>query len=209
MEAGTRDGAETTQTREVLDRYRLGAAEAADRLFATHHEKLLKRARGHPWMRGLKAHTTSEDVVAEVFARALAGGFFERFADRGRGSLEHALTKILERTLADGYRRLGTRSRGFFQELRVGEGETRSRHTPSCFPAVDATPTSSARAEELLALCRKTLDAEEWEVWQAVELLGLDSLAIAARIGKSASAARSILHRARMKLLRALAEAQD
>jgi DNA-directed RNA polymerase specialized sigma24 family protein len=157
-------------------------------------------------MRGLEAHTTSEDVVAEVFARALAGGFFERFADRGRGSLERAMTSILERTLADGYRRLGAHRRGLSLALRAGGAPSRSRHEPDHIPATDATPTSSARAAELLDLCRKTLDEEEWEVWRATEILGLDSLAIAGHIGKSASAARSILHRARMKLLRVLAD---
>jgi RNA polymerase sigma factor (sigma-70 family) len=210
--ARRRDGdgcAETTSTRAVLDQYRSGVTGAEQRLFLTHRERLLRRARRHPWMRGLSAHTTCEDVVDEVFVRALAGGFFERFDDRGRGSLLRALTRILERVVADGYRRLGTHESG---RLRTVEQAAAGPETPSWRPVAsgeEPSPTSNVRAVEMLGLCRRILDPEEWEVWRLTEIVGLESRAIGERIGRSASASRSVLHRARAKLLRVFAAAAD
>lgn len=206
---GSDGGAETTLTRVMLDRYRRGESGGEHRLFGTHRERLLERARKHPWMRGLSAHTTCEDVVGEVFVRALAGGFFERFDDRGRGSLLRALTRILDRVLADWYRRLGTHKRGRIVTLAQ---EAAGAEVPSCRrPASgdESTPTSSARAAEMLGTCRRVLDPEEWEVWRLSELLGLESDSVGGRIGKSSSAARSILHRARAKLMRAFSDGTD
>ena len=206
---GTDGSAETTLTRVMLDQYRRGVTGGEHRLFDTHRERLLTRARKHPWMRGLSAHTTCEDVVDEVFLRALAGGFFERFDDRGRGSLLRALTRILDRVLADGYRRLGAHKRGrneAFARENAGPEDPSWRRLAA---GEESTPTSSARAAEMLGMCRRVLDPEEWEVWRLTEILGLESQAVGERVGKSSSAARSILHRARTKLLRAFSAASE
>src|SRR5262245_22188671 len=82
-------------TRAQLAAWLAGDAEAARALFSRHRDELLARAQSHRLMRRLKGHVTAEDMVAEVFLRALSSGLLQRFEVRGKGSLMGGLYTVL------------------------------------------------------------------------------------------------------------------
>jgi RNA polymerase sigma factor (sigma-70 family) len=194
-------------TRSVLLAYRLGDDEAERRLFERCRGLLVARARTHPRMRPVQHEYSPEDVAHEVLWRALSSGLLERFEHRGKGSLEAALQTVLERTLVDMGRRLTARKRG--------GGRRRVELTPTggeapggieVLSGQDTTPTSSARARELLELARRVLSDREHEAWHLLEVEGLDSVEAATRLGVSPSAVRGLLFRAQARLIRTLGD---
>jgi RNA polymerase sigma factor (sigma-70 family) len=195
-------------TREQLAAWLAGDAEAARGLFARHRDELLARAQAHRLMRPLRRQVTPEDVVDEVFLRALSSGLFRRFEDRGKGSLMGALYTVLDRVLADQARRhFGTQKRGAGVEhvaldealLGAGDGAPASG---------DPTPTSHARASDLLDICRTALPAREWEVWRLRQVESLDFGDIAGRLHLSESAVRGLHFRAKERIVTLLGRSQ-
>ena len=115
------------------------------------------------------------------------------------------LFTILDRVLADVYRRHGARKRP--GRLAQGKGHAEESDEPEesdRLLSLEPTPTSSVRAKELIELCREHLDEREWQVWSLTEVDGLDSPAIASRMDISDAAVRGVLRRARKKLLEVL-----
>ena len=174
---------------------------ARDELFARYLDALARRARRH--------HVpgyTADDLLHEACARALHAlerGSLDDFEPRGRGALLRWLGRVLANTAAD--------------LVRLARTEKRPPSAPA--PAADPTgggldmtatpdpsPTSNARRDELVSLCRRTLTDREWDVWSAVELGGKSIVEAARAAGASDSAARSLVHRARAKLVAALAD---
>lgn len=190
-----------TLTRDLLARYLCGDHEAERSLFDRHRALLLRKARGHRLLRPIARQVLAEDIVQEVFWRALSSGMLRGFEDRGRGSLAAALTLVLERTLMDAGRRLSAQKRGGDLAQRVSS-DLSAAPSPAC--SRDPTPTSCARESELLELCRRELSPREWEVFERVELGGATREEVAASLGESAAAVRGLLFRARGKLSRAL-----
>src|SRR5882672_1656625 len=155
-----KDGGSETLTRELLARYRAGDLRAERRLFDRFRGVLLARASANSLFRTHARHVSSEDVVQEVFWRAVSSGLLQRFEDRGSGSLERALGVILERTLVDTARRLGAQKRasdGQAVELDALAHHER-RRGERALVSPEATPTSRARAAELIQECRALLD---------------------------------------------------
>lgn len=194
---------ELTLTHKLIARYLEGDRVAEHGLFKKHSELLLNRARAHPWMSGLRAHLSPEDVVDEVFLRALSSGLLREFDARSRGSLKRVLFKILDRVLVDLFRRHGAVKRRL-PPLLSGSGEEAENpkwSLEALVPSDTTTPTSNARATELLELCRQHLSPREWEVWRRVEVDGLGADGTAQALGLTPSAVRSLMFRARAKLL--------
>ncbi len=197
----------STVTGELLEQFLAGDRESERLLFERHRAALVERAQGAKWIVGLHKHTTPEDLVQEVFVRALSSGLLLRFENRGRGALVAALSKVLGDVAVDAYRRHGAAKRGSeLQALSLDflsqHGEDRVSHG---IAATDTTPTSSARHREMLDRCRAILGAAEWEVWRLCEIEGLGSPAVATRLGTTDSSVRGTLHRARKRILRELA----
>jgi len=194
----------STVTAELLDQYLAGDRESERLLFERHRAELIDRARSARWMRGLHRYTTPEDLVGEVFVRALSSGLLRHFESRGSGSLGGALAKVLGDVAVDAYRRHGATKRGAgLRAFSLEEHGTEARMTGDRrLPGEATTPTSSARQHELLELCRAVLPAREWEVWWMCEVEGRDSPSVAATLGVSDSAVRGTLHRARKRILR-------
>ena len=199
-----------TLTRELLSRYLAGNLAAETRLFERARAALVVRARGHSRMKPIARHVTAEDAVQEVLWRALSSGMLSRFEDRGPGSLEAALSTILDRTLVDFGRRYGAMKRGADQVSgsldQAREANGRSQSDPA---STQTTPTSHARANELTELCQRILDPREREAWELVELRGLDSSQAAASLGTTSASVRGLLLRARAKLVRALSDERN
>lgn len=191
--------AHTTLTRDLLARMLAGDFDAERRLFEHHRAVLLEKARRHPSLRRLRHRVAAEDVVQEVFWRALSARLFARFEDRGRGSLEALLTTLLECTLVDALRRSGAQKRGAFQSIRSLElVEDQAR------VGDPVAPSSEVTTDDLLQFCRSQLRTQEWVIWRAVELTGRDTESIGREWGLTPSAVRSHLFRARQKLITAL-----
>lgn len=195
---------DTFHTKELINRYRTGETVAERDLFERHRELLLDQAKRHRLMRRALAFTSPEDLVDEVFLRALSSGLFDTFEHRGTGSLKRALFTILERTIVDVYRRHGAVKRAGIR-ADLAPDATGAPGAASKEP----TPTSQARTDEILQLCRDQMDEREWEVWRLTEVEGQTPREIGMRLGHTDSAIRSVLHRARKKLLSALASRLD
>lgn len=192
-----------TTTGDLLGRAQTGDHEAEWRLFSDQLDRLRVRVRRHPRFRLLRGRATEDDIVADVFVRALSTGLLDRFDDRGKGSLERLLGAVLDKVTLDALRRAGASKRSASRPvLSVSlAGEWQSASTPICDRP---SPTSMARTEELIDRARALLDDRGWQVWSAVEIGGLQPLEVARRLGITASAARGLLRRARAKLLEAL-----
>jgi RNA polymerase sigma factor (sigma-70 family) len=202
----SQDGERATLTRELLVRYRAGDLRAERRLFERFRDVLLVRARANSLFRTHGRHVSAEDVVQEVFWRAVSSGLLQRFEDRGSGSLERALGVVLERTLVDTARRLGAQKRateGQAVELESLAHDDRRRGERGLV-SPEATPTSRARASELIQESRAQLDDNEWDVWRMVELDGIAQVEVAGLTGSTLAAVRGTLFRAREKLIRNL-----
>jgi RNA polymerase sigma factor (sigma-70 family) len=188
-------------TQELLERYHSGDLEAEEQLFARYRELLLKKAAGHPITERLAPAVSPEDVVQEVFWRALSAGILKTFENRGRGALGGMLGTILYRTLFDMARRLGSSKRGADVAHTSLPG-----HAGESLPVGvgSASPTSVARGRDLLRFCRARLEPVEWEVWKAVELDGRPKNQVAETLGMNSKTLNLILHRAKRKLVAAI-----
>ncbi len=198
------------RTRELLEGYLLGNREAERKLFELHRQRLVERVQQEHWMAGLAKYVTPEDLVGEVFLRALSSGVLQDLDDRGRGSLARLLFKMLDDVAVDTYRRHGTEKRGggrLPSSYDGGDENTPTGHGQPSMASLDTTPTAKVRAGELLERCRKVLDEREWQVWQLSEVEDCTSIEIADRLSTTDSAVRGVLRRARRKLLMKLAQA--
>jgi RNA polymerase sigma factor (sigma-70 family) len=199
-------GEERTRTSDQLARYLTGDRDVEQKLFDAQRDGLLKRTSGSAWMAGLSAHFTPEDLVDEVFLRVLRSGFLRSFDDARPGALADALGAILDGVAVDSYRRIQALKRGggravpHYDEHR----ETGGTGLQPMVPSREPTPTSNARASEVLDLCQALLGPREWEVWRLIEQEGLDSTEVARRLETTDAAVRGIFRRARLRVLRAL-----
>jgi len=194
---------DATPPRMLISSYLAGDRAAEQSLFHKHSELLLRKVRSHPWMAGLRKHASPEDVVNEVFLRALSSGVLRTLEPRERGALSRVLFKILDRVLTDMYRRHGAAKRDLPMTSTGSDTEGRGvgYWIDGAVPSDATTPTSSARVRELLEICRAHLTEREWEVWRRVEIEGLGAQGAAEALGLSPSAVRSLTFRARAKML--------
>jgi RNA polymerase sigma factor (sigma-70 family) len=199
-------GSSDTATGELLVRARRGDWFAEKRLFDVHRKALANEAARHRLMPVLSAAITIDDVVADVWLRCYSTNALASFEDRGSGSLLRFLRVVLERVMIDHLRRLSAERRGgaetmepleLFREDGSVDGERGQLSR-------EQTPTSRARQNELMELCRAVLDGDEFAVWHAVEYVGCDTESVAASRGCSAAAVRRVLDRVHRKLMRAL-----
>ena len=192
-------------TRILLDAWRRGCLQSADRLFSVHRDALLAEARVSRRMRFLRAGASEEDLVDEVFVRALASGMLGSFEPRAPGALRHALGRVLQFVLADACRRAGAARR---RPPDAGPGAAARCH-PELQPAIAGSPSGVAQLNELLELCRSALDPHEWDAWWLVEVEGLTSKEAGERLGRTASSVRGVVLRARARLVPTVARAFD
>jgi RNA polymerase sigma factor (sigma-70 family) len=180
----------------------VGDPEAERLFFAELEKKLVQLARQHSLMGKLRRVTSPEDVAAEVLVRCLAARAFQRFEDRGTGSLQRFLSVVLERTLLDIERRARSAKRRHHRT--VAPASSRAPDMPFDPPSNDPTPTSIVRTSELAQVCERLLNGRELEVWRLMEGQGLTPKEVARELGIAPSTVRSIFCRARAKLIEAL-----
>lgn len=194
-----------TLTRELLARYLAGDLEAERRLFERYRPHLLQRVRAHRNYRALSRRFEPEDMVHEVFLRALSRGTFDTFEDRGQGSLGKLLETILQNTLVDFGRRGSALKRGESSAPSSLEGTSESEGGWSP-RSPEPTPTSNARHKDLIDFCRLTLNEREWTVWEMHKMRGLTDVEVGEALGETPSTVRSVVSRAKQKLAQALLE---
>lgn len=209
---GSDDAGGPQSTRSLVAGFEVGDSEASEALVERYRPDLLKRAEANSWMKAISRHTSAEDVVQEVFWRAFSSNLFSAREERESGALRRALIVVLERVLADHHRRLGSSKRGsgvshlsLDVESKSGGGETSSSLMGQLSSSL-TTPTVSARSAELIRLCQDHLEEREWTVWRLRVVAGLSFEEIGGLQTGSAASIRGIYHRARMKLILALAE---
>lgn len=196
--------AEDHPTRVPFEQWKGGDDAAFAQLHLRFTPLLRARIRRHPAWPLLASQCELDDVLQEVWARALPAAK-TTFRIEGRGSLLAFLGAITDREVVDLARRQKAKKRG--------GGTTRS--LPTGFDAPDTprsgrsapeTPTGAAKVHELTALAHAVLTEREFSAWDLVEMQGFspDEAALAMRC-KSASAVRGLLLRARARLAAQLA----
>ena len=198
---------ETLRTRELLDQYLVGQSDAEQELFTKLRSELLRRAERNPLMKRVRRISSIEDVVDDALLRALSSGVFARFQDDRSGAMNNLMEKILENVLVDAIRRRSAMKRGGGLEplsLNVASGDPVQNAAVAGVASADPSPTSAARAEEIVEHARALLSGQEWEIWRNTELDGLDSRTLAQRLNLSEGAVRGQLRRARAKILKAM-----
>lgn len=209
---GPDDAGGPQSTRSLVAGYELGDSDAGKALVERYRPDLLKRAAANPWMKAIALHTSVEDVVQEVFWRAFSSNLFSVREERDSGALQRALHVVLERVLVDHHRRLGSSKRGSGVSLLSLDAESRSHGDATSSSLMEqlssslTTPTVSARSAELIRLCQEHLKANEWTIWRLRVVAGLSFEEIAELQTGTAASIRGTYHRARMKLILALAD---
>jgi len=203
-----RDSSQADWTQRVLLALELEEDAAARELVERFGPELLERARYYVRRYSL-AGCAAEDLVQDAWTTALAEGAIRRFERRGPGMLLPWLLSIVHHRALDRLNNARAQKRGANESLHsldLGIGGTALGDT---LTSDDTSPTSSARFEDLVALCWRVLTRRERQVWQLVEIEGRTAAEAAEMLEMSDSAARSLIHRAREKLIRALAAPEE
>lgn len=191
------------RTRHLLERALAGDRACESRLFGELSIVLRHEARAHRLMPLLRRSASEEDVVNEAWVRFYSARAYERFEDRGPGSLRRFLVVIVDRVLHDWLRRASAGKRiaggeALSLESLADGGDSREIGVAQ---SREPTPTKSVRDGELLALVREALDERERLVWERIEVEQRSSIEVAHELGISDSAVRGVIHRARAKLI--------
>lgn len=182
-----------------IDRWKRGDEAAFSTLHARFSPLLRARVRRSRVWPLLDGHQQVDDVVQEIWARALPA-LRERFVDQGRGSFGGYLGKLADRTMIDLARIHRAAKRGNGEVARTLQTDPGRSAAPCPGRAVLETPTSHARASELMQLAREELNDREYEAWDLVELqeFKADEAGLAMRC--SGSAVRGLVMRSCAKL---------
>lgn len=195
------------RTRALFARYRGGDVEAGAELFREHGEFLLQVVRRR-LPRSLRRRVDPEDVVGDVFRRALNGPLAQaEWRDETPGGLKKLLAHIARGVIVDLARYHGAGVRG----ERVVSLDPKTGGGDGAGPAVrsfDASQSSEASYRELLALGHEVLSEREWELFEAVFVQGRSAAEVARSHGATPEAVRGVLFRARQKLIARLAEGE-
>ncbi len=188
-----------------MRRVQAGDRDAKEDLYCRLREPLMARIQSHPLFPRLRASASAEDLLSDVYARCEVTRAFESFEETGPRSVRRFLGTVVHCALVDAARRrLAARRGGGWSSFGALADDG---HPAASLPSPGPTPTSDARASELVARIRRALSDREWEAWRLREIEGLDVDDIAARSGATRKAIWSLLQRARVKLL-AMLEAE-
>jgi RNA polymerase sigma factor (sigma-70 family) len=190
-------------THVPLDRWRSGDESAFAVLHARFAPLLRVRVRRHRVWPMLARRLELDDVVQELWARAMPA-VRTQFRSDGPGSLHAFLGRVCDRLVVDIARRLYAQKRDerAARDLGTGfdvvDGARPGRSAP-------VTPTGHARFAELTSIARASLSEREFEAWRLVELEQFSSDEAAFAMRCSGAAVRGLLLRARTKLVARLA----
>jgi len=202
------DSPQVDWTQRVLRALELGEDEAAREIVERFGAELLTRAR-HYVRRYSLPGCAPEDLVQDAWTTALAERGIRRFRRLEPGKLLPWLLSVLHHRALDRLGKARALKRGASESRRSLDLDGGDSALGNTLPSEDTSPTSRARFEDLVALCWRVLNRREWDVWQLVEIEGRTAVEAAGMLGISDSATRSLIHRAREKLIRELAEPQE
>mgnify|MGYP003394596140 CR=1 FL=1 len=190
-------GNNETITHALLAAYLNGSDIAAARFFDRIKEDLLRRLSQHRLWPSLRGKVQPEDVVQELFLRALSSGLLKKIEDRGRGSAMRILGGILDCVLIDDLRRMGALKRGDRRLIRQLSESTLIEDGLDGLPNGGTSASERVCAKEIVDVAKQLLTPKDLEVWSLVNVRGEDRDAVARRLGKSASAVARTLRRAK------------
>jgi RNA polymerase sigma factor (sigma-70 family) len=190
-------------TGEHFERWKNGDERAFECLHARFAPLLRSRIRRHPAWSLLDGHFAIDDLLQDVWARAVAAAK-QRFQYVGTGSLLAFLGQILDCEVTDQARRHGAQKRGANRVQTIhGDGDPRGLLPGHAAPE---TPTGQARASEILGIARTHLSPREYEAWDLVELQQFTADEAALALDCTAAAVRGLLLRGRARLIVRLAD---
>ena len=199
-----------TGTGVLIERWLGGDSEARERVAASHLGPLRSSAWHHPLRRKLRVGTDPDDIASDAWLRILRSPVLNRFRDRGRGSLRKLLYRVLHRQFQDTLRRQVSAMRDANEiQLPCDRGGVGPSPAMCMEDRRYPSPTSEARAHEWLEQVRALLTDERWQVWHAIEIEGCTCAEMAEELGRSDSAVRGVLHRARLLIYEQLAGDDD
>lgn len=186
-------------TRIPFERWKEGDDDAFAALHARFTPLLRARLRRHPQWPALARHFELDDVLQEVWARAVPASRTS-FRNLGPGSLLAFLGKIADRALVDIARRHLAKRRGGGGVDALATGfDTPDVARPG--RSAPDTPTGNARLAELTAIARAELGTREYDAWELVEMQQFSAEEAALALRCSGSAVRGLILRARTKLV--------
>jgi len=190
---------EENPTRVPFEKWKGGSEEAFAELHVRFTPLLRARIRRHRAWSLLARHFELDDVLQDVWARAVPAAK-ATFKQAGPGSLLAFLGKIADREVIDIARRHRAQKRGrggpesLATDFDAPDGVRPGRAGPT-------TPTSHARVAELKTLARAVLGEREHEAWDLVELRQFTPEEAGLAMRCSDSSVRGLLLRARAKLV--------
>ncbi|HEX5051941.1 MAG TPA: sigma-70 family RNA polymerase sigma factor [Planctomycetota bacterium] len=191
-------------TRIPFERWRNGDDEAFAALHTRFTPLLRARIRRHRAWPLLANHFEADDVLQEIWARAVPAAK-SSFCHNGEGSLLAFLSRVADREVIDLARRHRAQKRGRGGPASLATGFDAPDATRPGRPA-PTTPTGHARLSELRAMARTLLSDREHEAWDLVEIQQYSAEEAAIALQCSASAVRGLLLRARAKLVACLSD---
>ncbi|MBL9078403.1 MAG: RNA polymerase sigma factor [Planctomycetes bacterium] len=190
-------------TAKLLARWRSGDEQAFGELAERLSPLLESRIRRQPGWRSLQGHFQINDVLQDVWARALPA-VRGKFDCVGRGALLGFLCTVADRTIVDLERARRSQKRGGGDVSRMPTGYEPAAAMPGA-PAPES-PTSRSRFSELACIAREVLTEREHEAWELVEVHGFTAEEAAVPMNCSSSSVRGLLLRSRAKIIRRLGD---
>lgn len=184
-----------------LARWREGDREAGGQLYE-HFLPLLRLAvqRGEAWTQ-LKRDWEADDVVHGFWATLFPGGA-KGFTYRGPNTFASWLRTALCGYEIDLLRRRGRRKRGGGNVRSAGRDVCEADGAvPLAARSADPTPTSAARAKELLDRAKRRLLDDEYRAFVLTKVEGYTSEEAGLALRRTGAAVRSLVDRAQRKLL--------
>lgn len=167
---------------------------------------MLRVVRNRVWPL-IESRCQAEDVVQEAWMRVVPK-VGHSFTPSGTGSFLAYVSKVTDNTLIDLSRRAHATKRGEGAQTQTILPETELfAKQRSGLPRAES-PTSAARYNELRDLASRLLNERELLAWELVEISGYIAEEAGLAMDCTGSAVRSLVRRARAKLVLALGDQQ-
>jgi len=190
----------TTEPTSTLDAYieahTDGSAESNAKLYYLHARLLRRATRRIP--KSLQKTIDPEQAVQDVWLKLAKKGNTPPVGPE-KGELTKWMCKVLDQHVTDLIRRQMAAKRGGGNR-QVSIHPSDSQTSPVAVLARTPTPSEDASAKELIALAKKRLPAQQYDVWYGVHVRSETPAELAIQMGRTPSAIRGLLKRAHEKL---------
>lgn len=199
--------ADRSTTEVQVARWQAGDETAFALLYARLAPMILMRVVRHRVWPLIESRFQAEDVVQEAWMRVVPK-VGDTFTPSGTGSFLAYVSKVTDNTLIDLSRRAYATKRGDGAPIQSILPETEQFAKQRAGLPSAESPTSAARYSELRDLAIRRLNERELLAWELVEIKGYIAEEAGLAMDCTGSAVRSLVRRARAKLVLALGDHQ-